>query len=462
MTPSRCFAFSIATLIAMSTTPACVSTPEPEASDESFEGDALVVAESVSDGDTLAQRLSELFLVEHTTVALSPGMAKMMATSPPGGLVFWNLGRGTVSDLRETIRAYEAARVRAGRPRILYSTDYEGGGQSYTTRGSFNAGVQRFITGMTSLAHPRWIGLAYRRNHAVGEELATLHGKLMAQELASVGINYPLATVSDLAEGLFVNRSVDVDPAVVAPLVARMYDGYASVPGGIFVTKHFPGLGQTTGDTHEGLVVSKVTDPAIAGRHLRPFSELIDHSSASPFRLSVLCGHAKYPLYDSIQQTTVSEPILKGLLRGPKVQFQGLSLSDAMWMGPYGTMPTSALFRVYVHATLSGMDMLMIPGFRYGAALSYFRKVYNGTLSLDEQALLSAKVGLRWPELRATFKARAAESQARFDAAREVIGDVRSALESPGSTPKDRTQLNRARYQELLRQTDPAWASKSL
>ncbi len=430
--------------------------------EDDFEGDALTLAEPVAASDTRATRLSELFLVEHSRVALSPSMSATMASAPPGGLVFWNLARGTVSDLRETIRGYEAARVRAGKPRILYSTDYEGGGQSYTTRGSSNAGVQRFVTGMTSLAHPRWIGLAYRRNHAVGEELATLHGKLMAEELKAIGVNYPLATVLDLAEGLFINRSVDADPAVVAPLMARVFDGYASVPGGIFVTKHFPGLGQTRGDTHDGVVVSPITNPGLAQRHLQPFADLVDHSAASPFTLSILCGHAKYPVYDATQQTTVSEPILKGLLRGSNVGFRGLALSDAMWMGPYGTMTTSEVLRVYMHSTLSGMDMLMIPGLKYGAALSYYRKVYNGTLSLNEQAALSAEVGLPWPELQAKFKDRATESQAHMDAARGVLSDVREGLSPAGTNPNALSTADRDRYHELLTQTDAAWASKSL
>lgn len=430
-------------------------------SEESFEGDALTVGEPVDGGDKVASRLSELFLVEHSKVAFSPGMAKMMGSAPPGGLVFWNLGKGTVMDLRETVRGYEAARANAGKPAILYSTDYEGGGSSYTTRGTSNPGVQRFISNMTALAHPRWIGLAYRKNRAAGEELAYLHGKIMGEELRSVGINYPLATVSDLAEALFVNRAIDTDPANVSRLMGKVLEGYRTVPGGVFVTKHFPGLGQTRGDTHDTIVVSQISDMEGAEKHLQPFRKAVEASEGSPFSLSVLCGHAKYPLFDAVQQTTVSEPIVTGLLRDD-LKFQGLALSDAMWMGPYGTMPTSSVLRVYVHSTLAGMDMLMIPGLKYGAALSYYRKVYNGSLGADERAALSAEVGLAWPELQAKFKERAAQSQVRMDATREVMADVRSGLLSAGVRPSAISSEERTRYRELLSQVDAAWNAKSL
>ncbi len=418
--------------------------------------------EAETDTDPVRARLGEAFLMEHSVAEIVPHVLTEIKGSQPGGIVFWNMHHGSGADLRKVIDSYSRASQAAHGRAMLFSTDYEGGALDTTTSFTRVPGIQRFTDGMTPLAHPRWLGVAFHKSAEEGRELARLHGKIIAREMRSIGINYPLGTVSDLAFALFVNRSTDQDEAVASTLMTELIDGATSVDGVVFVTKHFPGLGQTRGDTHDQIVVSPVTDEPTADKHLAPFKAVIDHTNAAgerAMRLSILCSHAEFPVFDATTNTTVSRPILQGVLR-ERMGFKGLAVSDAMWMGPYGTMSTSQVVRLYVKSFVAGMDLLMIPGARFDAALTYFRAVYDGKLTGAERTALEQDVGKPWAEIQPAFKARLAESQARMDRVRQGLPFAHDMMDAAGVAPDTTTETERARYDQILDDTDPRWRTR--
>jgi beta-glucosidase-like glycosyl hydrolase len=299
------------------------------------------------------------------------------------------------------------------------------------------------------------MGRAHRVTSELGRELACLHGKLMATELRSIGINYPLATVSDLAHNLFATRGLDTDAARVGELMGQIVEGALSVEHMMFVTKHFPGLGLTSGDTHDLIVVAPSYDDATKERVLRPFRGAIDGAAGidAAERLSVLAGHAKFPSFDAELPTTVSPTILGPLLRD-ELGFSGVVVSDAMWMGPYGTMPTSQVVRVYVQSFLAGMDLLLIPGAKYESAVGYFRRLAADQLAVEEEDALAAQLGLPFDEVRARFVERVHASRARLDAAREQVGYAHEHMATGTAPPRGLTIAERTRYNEILHQLD--------
>jgi len=402
-----------------------------------------------------------VFQTEHFRAEVSNAMLSDIKNHPPGSILFWNANKANGAELREVIRTYSQAAEDAGSPPILFATDYEGGGLPWSHTWHSISGIQRFTEGFTALAHSRWLGLAYRQDPALGKELAFLHGQIMAKELMSVGINYPLATVSDLADGLFSVRGIDKDPVIVSGVMSSLLDGAMSEEGLVFVTKHFPGLGQTRGDTHEGIVVSSVTTPEEAEKHLSTFRNTVDHSNAGgdAERLSVLCSHAKFPFYDPDKNTTVSPVMLQSVLRD-ELGFTGIALSDAMWMGAYGKYSVANLHRLYLESFLAGMDMLMIPGNRYRSSREYFEKVYDDALDDAEKALLEERLGQSWPDIHTLFMDRLAASVKRIDATLQTVGYAHTFLAPEGETPSDRTATLRSRYYDILVQVDPKWATK--
>ena len=444
----RLSAVGLAALLLLAACSSATSSNDPEAADQ-----------ATDELDPLRGRLGEVFLMEHSVASVVPHVVSEIRGSQPGGIVFWNMNHASGAELRKVIDTYSRTSQSAHGRAMLFSTDYEGGALSTTTSFSSVPGIQRFTVGMTPLAHPRWLGVAYRKDKELGRELAHLHGEIIAREMRSVGLNYPLGTVSDLAFALFSNRGTDQDEGIASDLMTQVVDGSAQVGGVIFVTKHFPGLGQTRGDTHDQIVVSPVTDAPTADRHLAPFKAVIDHMNGlgdKSLRMSILCSHAEFPVFDSTTNTTVSRPILQGLLR-ERLGFKGLAVSDAMWMGPYGAMGVGQLVRLYLKSFLAGMDLLMIPGARFDDALAFFRRAYDDKLSEAERSGLVQDIGKPWAEILPAFKERLKESQGRMDRVRAGLPFAHEMMDGEAAVPSASTESQRARYEAILQQTDARW-----
>lgn len=443
--------FPLVLLTALSMAGACQDIDDPALNNEAK-------ADQIAD---LRPRIGSVFQIEHFHVEVSPTVKKYIKQNPPGSVLFWNANSADAVTIREVVREYSEAAATAGSPPILFSTDYEGGALRWTPSWNNISGVQRFRKGFTSLVHARWLGVAYKKDPELGRELGFLHGQILAQELTSVGINYPLATISDLASGLFAARGIDRNPEIVSDVMFSVFKGAMTEPTIAFVTKHFPGLGQTRGDTHDNVVVSPVLNNADSEKHLGTFRSAVDKMKAlgEEKRLSVMCSHAKFPFYDADKNTTTSPIMLQSLLRD-EVGFGGIALSDAMWMGPYGSYGTTDLHRIYMESFLAGMDMLMIPGGKYGKARKYFESFLDQTLSSAEKTMWEQRLSTDWPALHAHFLQRLAQSVARIDATANTLGYAHEVLDEAGVVPSDTTAELRKRYHEILIEVDPTWATK--
>ena len=408
--------------------------------------------------DPVRRLIGRQFIVEHFEAAPHPLVEKAIAAHEPAGFVFWNSNHASAQDLREVIRRYSKVAREKNQKHLLFSTDYEGGGLSYTVNGNMSIGIQRFRKGMTGLAHPSW--LEHAMDQGFGTELCELHGEIMASELSSIGINYPLATVSDLQNPLFAMRSISKNPDKVSTCLRAMMKPIYENGHIVFVTKHFPGLGQTRGDTHNGTIVSHASSMSEESKHLKPFYELVDDSklNGKTELLSILASHAKFPLFDPDHITTESPKILKDLIR-KKMKFSGIVVSDAMWMGEYEKLSVSEMMPVYLNGFVSGLDILMIKGSHFGAAVQFFRQVYDNEVDAQLMQLCESRMGMTWEQIRANFIERLKESNQRIEHVHDLIGDAGISMSGPQISPRDLTAGPRARYNQILRALDPQWSN---
>ena len=407
--------------------------------------------------DPIRAKLGSFFLVEHFTVRNSPSMEQAIRAHQPGGVVFWNPDNASAETIRTVIRNYAKVSKDAGNLPLLFSADYEGGLLTLAASGRTVQGIQRFKKGFTPLAHPRWLGKSLVKEQS--DELCRLHARIMAKELKSVGINYPLTVTSDLATAkLFFNRGVSTNPEEVTTCMNSMMDVFAKEKDIIFVTKHFPGLGQTVGDTHEKVGVSRATTKEETIQHVLPFRNAIKNVNHKNIwrQYSIMSSHALFPLLDADAITTESPKILRSLLRD-QLKFRGLLVSDAMWMGDYGKLPQDRLMVTYLKAFNSGLDMLMVPGSKFAPAMEFFRAVYDNAVTDEQRALIAEITKKSYEDVRTQYLARIKESLANIDRVRSTLP---SAAELP-VVPNDPTELtvkDRARYYELLGQVDERWS----
>jgi beta-N-acetylhexosaminidase len=171
-------------------------------------------------------------------------------------------------------------------------------------------------------------GAAFDRNLANALRAARLGGRLIANDLAELGIDVDCAPVADVpaagADPVIGDRAYGADPAKVAALAGAFATGLLA--GGVLpVLKHLPGHGRATADSHQRLPVV-TTDRATL--------EATDFAAFRP-----LCGlplgmtaHVVFTAVDPVAPATTSANIVKHVIRD-SIGFTGLLMSDDISMG---------------------------------------------------------------------------------------------------------------------------------
>jgi beta-N-acetylhexosaminidase len=186
---------------------------------------------------------------------------------------------------------------------------------------------------------------------------------ISAQEARAVGIHWAFAPVTDVnsnpANPIINVRSYGEDPHDVAKFVAAYIRG--AHRGGLLVApKHFPGHGDSSTDSHLGVVKVSSDRRHLETCELVPFKAAIDAGADS-----VLLAHAAVPALDPDDHriTTNSPKIVTELLE-KQMGFDGVVVTDALEMRgllnlyPHDSNPSG---HAAVDAIRAGADVLMLP-----------------------------------------------------------------------------------------------------
>jgi len=180
-------------------------------------------------------------------------------------------------------------------------------------------------------------------------------GRATALGLRTLGINLDFAPVVDLCEPDAANgigdRSFGTDPTVASRLAGSFLDGLQKT-GVAGCLKHFPGLGETTVDSHEVLPTVHRDRHQLEDRDFRPYRLLAKRAAA------VMVGHGHYPALDPQPglPATLSHSIVHGCLRG-QVGFGGLVATDDMEMGAVSDLDRDG--SAAVAAVAAGCDLVL-------------------------------------------------------------------------------------------------------
>ena len=146
--------------------------------------------------------------------------------------------------------------------------------------------------------------------------------------------------------------------------------------------KHFPGHGDTVGDTHDGAVSITKTWDELLGCELIPFVENFENTDL------VMAAHISLPnvTQDGLP-ASLSHEIITGRLRG-ELGYDGLVVTDSLAMGAIANEYTSAESAVL--AVQAGADLLLMPRDYAAAFEGVLEAVESGKISearLDESVL---------------------------------------------------------------------------
>lgn len=254
-----------------------------------------------------------------------------------GNVILYRRNFRSAAELRETCaRIQEAAQKYNGSPAFI-CIDQEGG----------PAGIIR--DNLTPVPGNMAIAAA----SAKCRNSAGLIGRIVGQELKSLGINCDLGPVVDVNTNpynpIIGIRSFSDNPALVAQLASE-YATNMQEQGVMACYKHFPGHGDV--DVDSGLDL-----PRLRKQHSElDMCELVPYKSAH-IADAVMTAHILYVDLDDKFPASISATIQKGLLR-EKLGYRGLIISDSIEMG--GLSRAFSIGEAAVYAVNATTDLVNV------------------------------------------------------------------------------------------------------
>jgi beta-N-acetylhexosaminidase len=253
------------------------------------------------------------FITGVSGAALTTDESAFLREAEPWGLILFKRNIETPDQVSGLTSAFRAA-VGRDAPVLV---DQEGGR------------VQR-------LGPPHWpnypagaaYGRLYDRSHDAGLRAARLGARLIAADLAPLGIDVDCLPLADVpvpgANPIIGDRAYGAEPEKVSRIAQAVAQGLLA--GGVLpVLKHIPGHGRANADSHGELPVvdaDRVTLEATDFAAFRPLADL-------PLAMT---AHVVFSALDPIAPATTSATLVGQVIR-QWIGFGGLLMSDDISMG---------------------------------------------------------------------------------------------------------------------------------
>jgi beta-N-acetylhexosaminidase len=335
---------------------------------------------------------------------------RILRQNTPYAVVLFGRNIGTVAQFRDLVA--EVKSLAPGKP-PLFMIDEEGGRVDR---------LRHILPGLPSA-------------EAFGEgerpvELSEWFGKVIGMALRYFDIEINLAPVvdirSDVAPKGLERRTFGADPETVVELAGAFMRGMHGA-GVASCLKHWPGIGNGSGDPHYGQTVIRASIEELTSRELVPYAHLGNEARA------VMIGHGIYPQIEEVPDlpATLSRRLTTDLLRNV-VKFDGIAVSDDMEM--HAVSDLGSYEEITEAALVAGNDVILF--------CSHIERVP------DLQQYLTDRVSSN-REIRTRF----AEAVARCDAFRAHCDAIRAA--APVAASWDEVVDEAARFIEEFESTRP-------
>src|SRR6202163_2118662 len=316
--------------------------------------------------------------------ALSPAEREFLRAQLPWGFILFKRNIETPLQIATLVRELRDSIGQPGAPVLI---DQEGGR------------VQR-------LGPPHWpvypsgaaFGVLYDRDLALGLSAARLSARLIAADLADLGITVDCLPLADMpvagADAVIGNRAYGTEPKKVAAIGRAVTEGLEH--GGVLpVLKHIPGYGRATADTHFRLPEVDTPKTELERTDFAAFQPLADLPMA-------MTAHVVFSALDPAHPATTSATIIRQVIRGV-IGFQGLLMSD--------DVSTNALAGSIAERTraifTAGCDIVL----HCNGNLDEMRAVAGETPPLTGKALQRARMALASRKPPQAFERQAARAE---------------------------------------------------
>ena len=254
------------------------------------------------------------------------------------------------------------------------------------------------------LKPPQWrarppaavFGALHAQNPEAASEATYLNARLIAHDLASLGINVDCLPVLDVpvpgAHDIIGDRAFATAPATIIALGKAQIQGL--MDGGVLpVMKHIPGHGRAGADSHLALPRVSATVEELSASDFVTFRSL----DQCPIAMT---AHVVYESIDPQRPCTTSPKVIRDVIRG-EIGFKGLLMSDDLSMkaldGPLSVRAKQALF--------AGCDLAL----HCNGDMEEMREVASEAKELEGQSLRRSQQALVHLSVPGLFDAEAAQ-----------------------------------------------------
>lgn len=210
-------------------------------------------------------------------------------------------------------------------------------------------------------------------------DLAEAQGRVTARECRSLGFQIGFGPVVDVntepINPIIGIRSYGDDPALVTSL-ARAHTQAAAQEGMLCTFKHYPGHGDTTGDSHSSLPIVGCPMDELQAMHIQPYRTLIQDRLAE----LVMSAHNWYYAIDgnvTPWPATLSHVAMTDILR-TDLGFKRLVISDSYGMA--GITQTTSTYNAARVGVQAGLDIILMPSNLKSAYDGIYDAVMSGQI----------------------------------------------------------------------------------
>lgn len=201
-------------------------------------------------------------------------------------------------------------------------------------------------------------------------------GAGIAAGMKKFGLNLDLAPVADIntiENSAIGDRAYGSDSVIVGSMTASMVQGLEE-SGVSACLKHFPGIGSTTQDTHNGMASTDRTIEEFRNNEFAAFQAGME--AGADF---VMVGHISAPALTGDNTPCSLSPVVVTDMLRKELGFEGVIISDALNMTSITDYYTSE--QAAVLALKAGCDMILMP--------DNFEEAYQGVLAAVENGTIS-------------------------------------------------------------------------
>lgn len=298
--------------------------------------DDLEKVNKIIESMTLSQKIGQMFVVGLGGTTMPNDLSSAIENYNFGNVIYMAYNVTNPNTLSKMSDDIQNKMLKENNVPGFITIDQEGGRVIRLTNGGTH-----FISNM-ALAATNDINNGYLEGQAIGKELR------------NYGINCDFAPVLDVNNNpenpIIGIRSYSDNPVLVSLFGNKMIDGLQE-SNVMACSKHFPGHGNTSVDSHYGLPKITSSYDELYQTELAPFISAIANGIDS-----IMTTHIIFSAIDEIFPATLSEKVLTDLLR-KELGFNGVIYTDGMEMGAV-TSNFGGHDKTAVLAVKAGVDIL--------------------------------------------------------------------------------------------------------